>query len=398
MYQLLQSVRVLELGQVIAGTYPGMILADLGAEVIKVEPEGGESGRDPKVTGLRGDSSTSLTMNRGKKSIVLDLKSPAGREVFYDLVRRCDVVVDNYRPGVMARLGIAYADLCKVNPRIICCSLTGFGAEDARSQLPSYDLMHQAISGLMSLTGEPDRPPVRLGIPLGDLGCGMFAAIGILAALHRRTETGHGEQLNVAMYDSMVALLTYIGTLYLAGGDVPVRWGTAHEHVVPWQAFSTSDGHLVVAVRAEHFWPPFCSAIARPDLITDPRCLDNKLRVAHRAELVPLLEDVLCTRTTAEWLQRFAAAGVPAAPVNTLAETFADPYIQQRMVVEYDHPKVGSVRLPGNPIKFPTEDEVPVRPAPLVSEHAAALLTDLLGYPPEQVRRLLDSGAVGKGE
>jgi crotonobetainyl-CoA:carnitine CoA-transferase CaiB-like acyl-CoA transferase len=391
----LQGVRVLELGQIIAGTYGNQVLSDLGAEVIKVEAPEGDLGRIPSVAPYRGLSALFLTFNRNKKSVVINLKTEAGREVFYDLVKVSDVVVDNFRPGVLERLRVDYETLSRINPRIIQCSVTGFGAAGAYKDYPALDLIIQAISGHMAITGEPGRPPVRVGIPLADMSGGIYSCKGILAALYARERSGRGQRVEVSMFDAMLNLLSYIATLWLTDGVLPKPPGSAHEYSVPWQAFETKDGHIVVATRQEGFWKKLCGVLAEPGLDTDSRFATNADRIANREALVPRLEKIFRTRTVADWLERLRAAEVPAAPVNNLDGAFAEPPVAEReMIVEYDHPDVGRVRLPGNPIKMSSITATPSQPAPRLGEHTDAVLSELLSLSAEKIAGLRRQGAI----
>jgi crotonobetainyl-CoA:carnitine CoA-transferase CaiB-like acyl-CoA transferase len=391
----LEGVRVLELGQIIAGTYGNQVLSDLGAEVIKVETPDGDLGRIPSVAPYRGLSALFLTFNRNKKSIVINLKTEPGRELFYELVKICDVVVDNFRPGVLERLRVDYETLSRINPRIIQCSVTGFGAAGAYKDYPALDLVIQAISGHMAITGEPGRPPVRVGIPLADMSGGIYSCKGILAALYARERTGRGQRVEISMFDAMLNLLSYIATLWLTDGVLPQPPGSAHEYSVPWQAFEAKDGHLVVATRQEGFWQKLCGALEEPGLAADPRFATNADRIANREALVPRLERIFRARTVADWLERLRAAEVPAAPVNNLDGAFAEPPVAEReMIVEYDHPDVGRVRMPGNPIKMSDIPGTPSRPAPRLGEHTDAVLGELLSLSPDRIARLRSQGAI----
>jgi CoA:oxalate CoA-transferase len=391
----LEGVRILELGQIIAGTYGSQVLSDLGAEVIKVETPEGDLGRNPSVAPCGGLSALFLTLNRNKQSIVINLKTTAGRDIFYDLVKLSDVVIDNFRPGVLERLQIDYATLSRINPRIIQCSVTGFGAAGAYKDFPALDIIIQAISGHMAITGEPGRPPARIGIPLADLSGGIFSCKAILAALFDRERTGKGRKIELSMFDAMLNLLGYIATLWLTNGDLPQPPGSSHEYTVPWQAFETTDGYVVVATRQEGFWRKLCGVLNEPSLTDDPRFATNALRVENRAILVPALEKIFRTRSANEWLEVLRAAEVPAAPVNNLDRAFAEPPVFEReMIVEYDHPEAGKVRLPGNPIKMSGGAVTPSSPAPRLGEHTSAILATLLGLKPDQVASLRQQGAI----
>ncbi len=391
----LQGVRILELGQIIAGTYGSQVLSDLGAEVIKIEAPEGDLGRNPSVAPYRGASGLFLTFNRNKKSLVINLKTDAGREVFYELVKISDVVVDNFRPGVLERLKADYATLNRINPRIVHCSVTGFGTAGAYKNYPALDIIIQAISGHMAITGEPGRPPARIGVPLADLSGGIFSCKGILAALFARERTGQGARVEISMFDAMLNLLSYMGTMWLTNGELPQPPGSGHDYTVPWQAFSAKDGYVVVATREETFWQALCELLEDPELADDPRFDTNANRVKHKDVLVPHLEGIFRTRTVADWLERLRAAGVPAAPVNHFDRAFAEPPVAERkMIVEYDHPDVGTVRLPGNPIKVAGMPGTISNPAPRLGEHTDALLRDLLSLTPERIAELRQQGAI----
>jgi len=391
----LEGVRVLELGQIIAGTYGSQVLSDLGAEVIKIETPEGDLGRIPSVAPYRGLSGLFLTFNRNKQSIVINLKKADGCKLFYDLVKVSDVVIDNFRPGVLERLAIDYPILSKINPRIIQCSVTGFGSSGEYKDYPALDLNIQAISGHMAITGEPGRPPVRVGVPLADISGGIYASKGILAALYEREHTGKGRRIEISMFDTMLHLLTYIGTMWLTNGEVPKPPGSAHDYSVPWQAFATSDGYVVVATRQENFWKKLCAVLEHADLADDPLFADNATRVKNRKVVIPRLEEIFRTRTAADWLKRLRNAGVPAAPVNNVDAAFAEPPVVEReMIVEYDHPQVGKVRLPGNPIKMDGMGETISNPAPMLGEHTDAILKSLLHLSAQEIAALRASGAV----
>jgi crotonobetainyl-CoA:carnitine CoA-transferase CaiB-like acyl-CoA transferase len=391
----LDGVRILELGQIIAGTYGGQLLSDLGAEVIKVESPQGDLGRLTSVGPYKGHSSLFLTYNRNKKSVVIDLKTERGLSLFHDLVKISDVVVDNFRPGVLMRLKIDHGTLKAINPRIIQCSVTGFGTEGEYKDLPALDIIIQSISGMLAITGEKGGPPVRVGLPISDLGGGAFSCQAILAALYERERTGVGRRVEVSMFDAMLSLLSYLGTLWLSNGELPVPMGTQHEYTVPWQAFRTKDGYLVVAARQEKFWLLMCEAMDINDLATDPRFSDGAARIENRDELIPILEAEFLKDTAANWLAKFREHGVPAAPVNNLDAVFAEPPVAERdMIVGYEHPEVGPVRMPGNPIKMDGITETISEPAPLLGEHTDEILSELLNLGTDDIDELRDIGVV----
>jgi crotonobetainyl-CoA:carnitine CoA-transferase CaiB-like acyl-CoA transferase len=390
----LDGVRILELGQIIAGTYGSQVVSDLGAEVIKVETPEGDLGRIPSVAPYRGESGLFLTFNRNKKSIVVNLKADEGRQIFYDLVKTADVVIDNFRPGVLERLKIDYETLKAIKPDIIQCSVTGFGEAGEYKDFPAVDIIIQAISGYMAITGEPGRPPVRTGIPIADLSGGIFSCKAILAALFDRERTGKGRRIELSMFDGMLNLLTYMGTMWLTNGELPQPPGSAHEYTVPWQAFRVKDGYVVVATRQDAFWRKLCQALGRPDLDEDERFKTNAQRVQHRAILVPELEAILAAKTIDEWMALFKEFDVPAAPVNNLDRAFAEPPVAERgMIAEYDHPKAGKVRLPGNPIRMSDMGTIS-KPAPLLGEHTDEILTGILGLPADRIAGLKEKGVI----
>jgi crotonobetainyl-CoA:carnitine CoA-transferase CaiB-like acyl-CoA transferase len=391
----LSDIRIIELGQIIAGTYGGQILSDMGAQVIKVESPKGDLGRNPSVAPYKGESGLFLTFNRNKKSMVIDLKNPQGRQLFLDLVKESDVVVDNFRSGVMKRLGIDYPELQKVNPRIIHCSITGFGSEGEYKDYPALDIIIQAISGHMAITGEKGRPPARLGIPLADLSGGLFSSQGILAALYEREKTGKGQHIELAMFDAMLSLLTYLGTMWLNNEELPSPPGSSHEYTVPWQAFQTKDSYVVVAAREEVHWKSFCRALGLEEISTDPRFANNFLRVENRQILVPILEEKMLEEETHHWMEIFRREDVPASPVNHFDTAFAEPpVLQNQAVVEYDHPKVGKVRFPAYPVKMGNGAEMISTPAPDLGEHTQEVLKDILLCSAERIDHLVQSGVV----
>ncbi len=393
------GVRVLDLSRMLAGPYGSMLLGDLGAEVIKIEePEGGDPMRvmGPPFLGAGRESAYFLSINRNKKSVALDLERPEAREVFLDLCRVADVVWENFRPGVMARLGCDPATLRALNPRLVVCSISAFGQEGPYRDWPAFDLALQAMGGAMSITGEEGRPPVRMGLPMGDLAGGMFGALAVAGALFRRAQTGEGTAIDLSLLDCQVSLLTYVAQYYWADGRVPGRVGSGHASVVPYQAFATRDGFLVVAVFAEKFWSGFCRALDRPDLIADVRFDSNGKRVERRRELVALLETIFPARPTAEWLGRLQKEGVPAAPIQRVDEVLRDPQVVLReMVVDLEHPRLGSVKTLGTPIKPGGAARFRPVPPPRLGEHTDAILGGLLGYPPERITALRRSGVIG---
>jgi crotonobetainyl-CoA:carnitine CoA-transferase CaiB-like acyl-CoA transferase len=394
-----EGVRVLDLSRMLAGPYGSMLLADLGAEVIKVEDPGGGDpmrGMGPPFLGPDGgESAYFLAINRSKKSVALDLEKPDGRDVFLDLCRVADVVWENFRPGVLDRLGCAAETLRQANPRLIVCSISAFGQSGPYRDWPAFDLALQAMGGAMSITGEDGRPPVRMGLPMGDLAGGMFGALAVAGALFRRAQTGEGTAIDLSLLDCQVSLLTYVAQYFWADGRVPARVGSGHASVVPYQAFPTRDGFLVVAVFAEKFWGGFCRAIGRPELAADARFDTNRKRVAARRELTAALEALFPARTTAEWLARLQAEGVPAAPIQRVDEVLDDPQVRLReMVVDLEHPSLGTVKTLGTPIKAAGDPPFRPAPPPALGEHTEAILGGVLGYAPARIEALRRAGVI----
>ncbi len=391
---MLSGLTILELGQVIAGNFAGVILADLGAEVVKIEPPTGDAARNPKIAPLHDESAIHLFMNRGKKSVVLDLKDERGLDLFYRLSEEADAVIDNFRPGVMARLGIDHESLKRRNPRIITVSVTGFGEYGPARDKAAFDLVIQAYSGHVDITGPAGGDPARVGIPIADISGGIYSCVAVLAALVGRELHGNSQHADVAMLDTLVSMLSYDAVDFLNSGRRLTRHGTAHAHLVPWQAFATSDGYVVVAVREEKFWRNLCEAIGRPELAEDPRAGDNAARVAHRDYIVGILDEVFRTRTSAEWLEVLDTFDIPSAPVNDIEAVFADEQVQARgMIRSYRHPTLGDIRYPPTPVKF-SDWQGPNRPAPMLGEHTSEVLAERLGLDPEEIRLLAAEGVI----
>ncbi|PYM33425.1 MAG: hypothetical protein DME15_11340 [Candidatus Rokuibacteriota bacterium] len=395
--RLLEGVRVLDLSRMLAGPYGALLLADMGAEVIKIEePDGGDPIRGMGPPFLPdGESAYFLAINRNKKSVAIDLTKEAGREVFHDLVRRADVVLENFRPGVMERLGCGYAKLWALNQRVVLCSISAYGQEGPYRDWPAFDLALQAMGGAMSLTGEPGREPVRMGLPMGDLAGGVFGAFAVAGALWRRERTGEGAHIDLSLLDCQVSLLTYLAQYFWADGRVPGPLGSAHASVVPYGALATRDGHLIVAVFVEKFWSGFCRALGRPQWERDPRFLTNRDRVVNRETLMPLVEAEFRTRTTAEWLRRLQAEGVPAAPIQSVDRVLEDLQVRRRgMVVEMEHPVHGRLPTLGTPVKVDGAMTVTVSPPPRLGEHTDLVLREILKYPDARLAELRRAGAI----
>jgi crotonobetainyl-CoA:carnitine CoA-transferase CaiB-like acyl-CoA transferase len=394
---LFEGVRVLDLSRMLAGPYGSMLLADMGAEVIKIEePDGGDPMRvmgPPFLAG--GESAYFLSINRNKKSVALDLTQTAGRDVFLALAAHADVVWENFRPGVMERLGLGYATLAAANPRLILCSISAYGQDGPYRDWPAFDLALQAMGGAMSITGEEGGKPVRMGLPMGDLAGGVFGAFAVAGSLFRRARTGQGAHVDLSLLDCQVSLLTYMAQYFWADGRVPGPMGSGHASVVPYQALATGDGHLIVAVFAEKFWGGFCRAVEHPEWQADPRFATNRDRVANRAALMTLVADAFASRSTEDWLARLHAAGVPAAPILGVDRVLSDPQVRhRRMVVEVEHPRLGALSTLGTPVKIDGAMQLTVTAAPGLGEHTDQVLGSWLKYPAERLGALRRDGVV----
>ncbi|TMC14760.1 MAG: CoA transferase [Chloroflexi bacterium] len=394
----LKGLRVLDLTRVLVGPYATMQLADLGAEVIKVErPGDGDETRH--VAPLQdGESHYFLAVNRNKLGLAVDMKRPEGKQILVDLARRSDVFIENFRPGVAQRLGLDYESLSKENPRLIYCSISAFGQTGPYASRSALDIAIQAMSGVMSITGEPGGPPTRLGLPMADLCGGLFAVIGVLSAVYERERTGRGQFVDFSMLDGMVGLLMYMATrVFMTAEDSP-KIGTGHHGIVPYGAFPASDGYLVIANIGEAFWPKICAAIGRPELAADPRYDTNLKRVDRRQEVDALLAEAMSGKTVAEWDEVFERHDVPHAPILEISEVLRHPQVLARgMVGEFEHPTLGRFPALGRAIRFPDHEGEPLRPPPRLGEHNESVLRDLLGYTPEQIAKLRGDGVIGGG-
>jgi CoA:oxalate CoA-transferase len=394
----LEGVRILDLTWVLAGPFASMVLCDLGADVIKVErPSIGDVARMTAPL-VNGESCYFLSINRGKRSIAIDLKNEAGRDLFLRLVERVDVVMENFTPGTMETLGLGYDVLCQRNLRLIYAATSGFGQTGPDRLRPALDIIAQGMGGIMSITGEPGGPPVRPGTSLGDIAAGLFTAIGVLAALHERERSGRGQMIDVAMLDSQISILENAFARYFATGQVPEPIGTRHPVATPFQAFPTRDGYVVLALSwgVENQWELFCATIGRADLIDDPRFDTGPLRTEHHAELEPILIEAMKERTTAEWVREFDAIGLPCGPLNNIAQAAALPQVKAReMLVEVEHPRIGRFPLPNTPVKLSRTPGGVRGPSPDLGQHTDDVLRELLGLPAAEIGRLREAGAIG---
>ncbi|MCI0476123.1 MAG: CoA transferase [Anaerolineales bacterium] len=387
MLGLLSGARILDLSHMLAGPFGSMMMGDLGAEIIKIEPREGDPMRQMGPHFFATESAYYLSANRSKQSITLNLQTERGRAIFYDLVKISDVVYDNFRPGITQKLQIDFPTLQRINPRIIACSISGFGQTGPYRDRPAFDIAIQGLSGAMSITGVGEQP-ARMGIAMGDLAGGMYAAFAVAAALYQREKTGKGCCIDLSLLDSLTSLLTYVAQYFFHDGVNPGPQGTEHMSVVPYQSFQTKDGFLVVAAFTEKFWQGLCRALDLPRVMDDPRFAKNDARRVNKTQLVPLLSAAFLTRTTGEWQTRLDAESVPWGPINKLDRVMSDPQILARqMKIELDHPTIGKLPMLGNPVKVQGVAE-PRVPPPLRGQHTAQVLAELLGYSSEQIAKL----------
>lgn len=396
----LKGVRVIDLSHILAGPTATMILADLGAEVIHIEPPEGDGSRDygPFVGSVDKDHSAYFaSINRNKKSVVLNLKHEDGKRVLKELIKIADVVIENYRPGTMSRMGLDWPALQRINPGIIYASISGFGHESLSEYAgrPVYDIVAQAYSGLMSITGMEQGTPVRVGSSMGDILAGHHAAIGILAALYNRTLTGRGQWYDGSMIDSLFFTLENAVVRYTAKGDVAHPLGTAHPTIAPFQAFPTRDNWIVIAIGSDKLWIELCRVLGREDLVSDARFQTNQLRSENRVALIPILTEVLAAKTTGEWVDFFNQHEIPCSRVNNMQQICEDPHIKARkMLVEIDQPQMGRMKIAGSPFHLSETPGGVYRPAPVLGEHTEEVLVSLLKMPPDEIQRLRKEGVI----
>ena len=365
----LSGVTILDLSRILAGPYCSMMLGDLGAEVLKIEPPFGDDSRGWGPPFSAGESAYFLAVNRNKKSICINLKTEGGRDVLHRFVGIADVLVENFRPKTLERLGFGYDQLREDHPRLVYCSISGYGHSGPLRERPGYDAVMQGEGGWMHLTGEPDGPPLKIGASLADIVTGMMAAQGIVSALYARNRSGKGQKIDVALFDSVMATLCYQAQGYLLTNKVPSRIGNRHPSLTPYETFATADGHLILGVGNDRLWKRFCSAVERPDL-DEPRFKTNALRVENHSELKICLDRLFKSAPTRHWQECLDAAGIPVGRVRSVDEVFENPQVAaRRMLIEVDHPAVGRLKMTGNPIKMTGEEEGDPLPPPLLGEH-----------------------------
>jgi formyl-CoA transferase len=401
--QALQDIRVLDLTRILAGPYCTMMLGDLGADVIKIERPGrGDDSRGwgPPFVGqpygpYPGESAYFIATNRNKRSVTSNLKSPKGLDIVRKLARISDVLVENFRTGVLDRMGLGYDELRESNPRLVYCSVSGYGRTGPYAERPGYDFIIQAEGGMMGITGPEEGPPYRVGVPIVDIATGMFAATAVMAALHARTHSGEGQLVDVSLLNTQIALLTNVGSNYLVGGAEPRRLGNAHPNIAPYEVFRARDRWFAMGAGNERQWGMLCDLIGRPDLKDDPRFATNSARVSNRPELVAALSKVFGSRDAEDWLADLRDAGLPCGPINAVPDVFRHPQSEARgLVLETQHPTAGQMRLTGFPYLLSQTPAVVHRPPPLLGQHTREVLTDLLGHSDAEVTALQEEGAI----
>ncbi len=392
----LSGLRVLDLTRVLAGPTCTQMLGDLGAEVIKIErPEAGDDTRGfaPPFVPNTKESAYFVGVNRNKKSVTLDIAKPEGQAIIHKLLEHCDILVENFKVGALAKYGLGYEQLAKTHPRLIYCSITGFGQTGPYAPRPGYDALIQAMGGVMSLTGEPNGSPQKVGVPVADLFAGLYGCIGILAAVNHRNSTGQGQQIDIGMLDTHVAWLANQGMNYLATGENPARLGNQHPNIAPYQEFPTKDGYLILAVGNDPTFERFCKAFGQEALLADPRFATNPIRVQNRQLVTDTLTPVMKSKTTAEWIDALEALKIGCGPINTLEQVFADPHVQAReMVVEMAHGSGETVKVIANPVKLSATPPSYRSAPPMLGEHTEDVLASVLKMSASDIATLKEKG------
>ncbi len=391
----LEGIKVLDLTRVLAGPYATMLLGDLGAEVIKIEQPG--TGDESRNFGpfKNGFSLYFMSVNRGKRSVTLNLKTDHGQAIFKQLLAQTDILVENFRPGTMKNLGLDYETLKAEHPSLIYAACSGFGQTGPYAQQGAYDMIIQGMGGIISITGEPEGPPVRVGTSISDITAALFTTIGILSALHHRNQTGQGQLVDVAMLDSLVAVLENAVVRYFATGEAPKPLGARHPAITPFEAFASADGHVIIALGNDTLWSKFCEHVDRKELISDERFQTNADRTENHSELFPILSEIMSQRTTDDWIDALGNIGVPCGPINTMDKVVSHPQVQAReMITRVAHQITGEVEVPGVPIKLSETPGNVDAPAPSLGEHTTEILTDVLKMSPDEVAKLKQDGVI----
>ncbi|WP_461392848.1 CaiB/BaiF CoA transferase family protein [Desulfosporosinus fructosivorans] len=391
----LQGIKVLELSRTLAGPFASMLLADMGADVLKVEQPGiGDETRGYTPPEIAGESTYYLSLNRNKRGMTLNLKTDAGKEIVRRLVAESDILIENFRNGTMEKLGLGYNELKEINPRLVYCAVSGFGRTGLMKDEPAYDLVLQGFGGLMSVTGEAGSPPVKVGYSIVDLTTGLYASLGVMMALWVREKTGKGQYVEASLLESIVSLQTYLAQGVMATGIAPKRMGSAHPNIVPYQAFETKDGYVIIAIPNDWLWKKMCDALGLNELKDNPKFSVNADRVKYRTELIGLMTVYSKSKTTKEITDKLRAAGVPGGPINDISQVLAEPQIKEReMIVEVEHPTIGMLKMLGIPIKLSeTPGSVRIAP-PLLGQHTSEVL-DHLGYSAEDIVHLKEKGVI----
>ena len=395
MTSALNNIKVVDLTRTLAGPFCTMMLGDMGADIVKIEePEHGDETRG-WTPFWNGESTQFVSFNRNKRSLSVNLKEPEGINIVQSLARDADVMIESFRAGALERMGLGYDTIKDLNPDIIYCSISGYGRTGPMANKPGYDLLIQAYSGLMNLTGDPDGMPMRVGFSLVDLFTGMMAYGSIMTALYHREQTGQGQWVEAALLDGQVAALSYHAAAYLATQNEPQRMGSGHPSLVPYQSFPAADGFFIVGVANQGLWQRFCNALERPDLLEDPRFITNDDRVVHRAECIETLSEIFRTRPVAHWVEIISDAGVPCGPINRVSEVVQDPQVLARsMMVDIPHPKVPGLRVTGSPLKLSETPPSVRHHPPLLGQHNEEVLLEL-GYDAPEIAHLLEKGVIG---
>ena len=392
----LQDIKVIDFSQILAGPFCTMLLADMGADVVKIEkPNGGDDTRRYGPPFIEGESAAFLTLNRNKRSIILDLKSEQGIAIVRRMLEDADVMIHNFRPGVVDRMGLSYDDVSAINPAIVYCTVSGFGTTGPYSSRAGFDLVAQGMSGLMSINGFPGAPPAKVGVPMADLNTGMFCAYGILTAYINRLATGQGQHVDASLIESGIAYTLYESATYFATGEVAGPLGSAHRMIAPYQAFATQDGYINIGAANQNNWERMCRAIGREDLLDDERFASNPERMVSIEALTPIMEETFRTQTTSHWVEALEKAGVPCGPIYNIEQVYADPHVQSRdMAVPLEHPKSGSIRNIGVAVKLSDTPGSVRTPAPLLGQHSEEVLCRY-GYADADIAALKDAGVLG---